>query len=264
MTVPGQAGGVSTPVLVAGGGPAGLAAAAELSLHGIACVVFEPRTQVSHRRPRAKTTSIRTMEHLRRWGIADRLRAAAPLPVAWSQRVTFCESLSGRRITDFDGAFGLTTGRSEEFAVYRPAAAPGARLPHAWFPDGTSLYDRLGTGFTLLGPAGRGTCLAERARGRRIPLVLAEPHRAIRGAMTSCWYGRISTSRGGPATRTASTWMPRRAARGANPARRAWPSLPATDRRDHGRTLEGPSGVPGRTTVMTVGRRAAVDAERHR
>jgi len=119
----GTDGAVNTPVLVAGGGPAGLAAAAELSLHGIDCMVIEPRTQVSHRRPRAKTTSIRTMEHLRRWGIADRLRAAAPLEVAWSQRVTFCESLSGRRITDFDGAFGLTTRRNDMFAE------PGQQVP---------------------------------------------------------------------------------------------------------------------------------------
>ncbi len=106
----------AVPVLIAGGGPAGLAAAAELSLHGVGCVVIEPRTTVSHRRPRAKTTSVRTMEHLRRWGIATKLRAAAPLPVAWSQRVTFCRSLSGARITDFDGAFGLTTERDERFA----------------------------------------------------------------------------------------------------------------------------------------------------
>jgi 2-polyprenyl-6-methoxyphenol hydroxylase-like FAD-dependent oxidoreductase len=104
------------PVLIAGGGPAGLAAAAELTLHGIDCVVIEPRVTVSHRRPRAKTTSIRTMEHLRRWGLADSLRAAAPLPVAWSQRVTFCTSLAGERITDFDGAFGLTTSRDDRFA----------------------------------------------------------------------------------------------------------------------------------------------------
>jgi 2-polyprenyl-6-methoxyphenol hydroxylase-like FAD-dependent oxidoreductase len=114
---------MSTTVLVVGGGPAGLAAAAELSLHGIECVVIEPRTQVSHRRPRAKTTSVRTMEHMRRWGIAGRLREAAPLPVAWSQRVTFCESLSSRRITDFDGAFGLTTERSDLFAE------PGQQVP---------------------------------------------------------------------------------------------------------------------------------------
>jgi 2-polyprenyl-6-methoxyphenol hydroxylase-like FAD-dependent oxidoreductase len=113
----------STPVVVVGGGPAGLAAAAELSHHGIECVVIEPRTHVSHRRPRAKTTSVRTMEHMRRWGIARQLRKAAPLPVAWSQRVTFCESLSGRRITDFDGAFGLTTERSDLFAE------PGQQVP---------------------------------------------------------------------------------------------------------------------------------------
>lgn len=105
-----------TAVLVAGGGPAGLAAAAELASRGVPCVVIEPRAQVSDRRPRAKTTSVRTMEHLRRWGVADALRAAAPLPVAWSQRVTFCESLSGARITDFEGAFGLVTGRDERFA----------------------------------------------------------------------------------------------------------------------------------------------------
>ncbi len=116
VVMPGSARSEETPVLVAGGGPAGLAAAAELASHRVPCVVVEPRAQVSHRRPRAKTTSVRTMEHLRRWGIADTLRNAAPLPVAWSQRVTFCESLSGRRITDFEGAFGLVTGRDERFA----------------------------------------------------------------------------------------------------------------------------------------------------
>ncbi|HET7017631.1 MAG TPA: FAD-dependent monooxygenase [Streptosporangiaceae bacterium] len=120
---------LDTPVLVAGGGPAGLAAAAELSLHGIECVVIEPRTEVSHRRPRAKTTSIRTMEHLRRWGIAGQLRQAAPLAVQWSQRVTFCESLAGRRITDFDGAFGLTTRRSDLFAE------PGQQVPQPVVED---------------------------------------------------------------------------------------------------------------------------------
>jgi 2-polyprenyl-6-methoxyphenol hydroxylase-like FAD-dependent oxidoreductase len=117
QTAPAQTAPAQTAaVLVVGGGPAGLAAAAELAWHGVGCVLIEPRTEVSHRRPRAKTTSIRTMEHLRRWGVADALRAAAPLPVAWSQRVTFCESLSGRRITDFDGAFGLTAARDDRFA----------------------------------------------------------------------------------------------------------------------------------------------------
>ena len=110
-------------VLVAGGGPAGLAAATELNLHGTGCLVIEPRAEVSRRRPRAKTSSVRTMEHLRRWGLADMVRAAAPLKVEWSQRVTFCESLTGQRITDFEGAFGLTTERDERFAE------PGQQVP---------------------------------------------------------------------------------------------------------------------------------------
>ena len=50
-----------TSVVVVGGGPAGLAAAMELTHHGVASVLVEPRESVSYLRPRAKTTSARTM-----------------------------------------------------------------------------------------------------------------------------------------------------------------------------------------------------------
>lgn len=99
----------STPVLIAGGGPAGLAAAAELAFHGIASVIVEPRTSVSMDRPRAKTTSVRTMEHFRRWGIAGRVREAAALTPEWSDRVVFCTSVLGNVITSFSDVFGLGT-----------------------------------------------------------------------------------------------------------------------------------------------------------
>jgi hypothetical protein len=70
---------------------------------------------------------------------------------------------------------------------YTPEAVPGARLPHAWLPGGASLYDRLGAGFTLLGPAGeedRGVAaLQDRARRRGIPLtVLRAPREYPWGA----------------------------------------------------------------------------------
>jgi hypothetical protein len=76
-----------------------------------------------------------------------------------------------------DGTGGVRAG---DVSSYTPQAAPGARLPHAWLPGGSSLYDRLGAGFTLLGPAGEGdpavVALRDRARRRGIPLaVLRSP-----------------------------------------------------------------------------------------
>jgi hypothetical protein len=67
-----------------------------------------------------------------------------------------------------------------DVSSYTPDAVPGARLPHAWLPGGSSLYDRLGAGFTLLGPADEGdpgvAALRNRAHRRGIPLaVLRSP-----------------------------------------------------------------------------------------
>ncbi|WP_374947765.1 FAD-dependent monooxygenase [Agreia sp.] len=95
------------PVVIVGGGPVGLSLAEELAFHHVRVVVVEPRAAVDHSRPRAKTTSVRTMEHFRRWGIADQLREKAPLRGDWSQRVTFVQTVTGREITHVDGCLGL-------------------------------------------------------------------------------------------------------------------------------------------------------------
>jgi 2-polyprenyl-6-methoxyphenol hydroxylase-like FAD-dependent oxidoreductase len=95
------------PVVVIGGGPVGLALAMELHHHGIGCAVIEPRTAVSAVRPRAKTTSARTMELFRRWGFAERVRSRAPIPVSWSSDVVFCTTAAGAEVTRFTGTLGL-------------------------------------------------------------------------------------------------------------------------------------------------------------
>ncbi len=95
------------PVVVIGGGPVGLSLAMELRYHGVGCAVIEPRTSVSAVRPRAKTTSARTMELFRRWGFAERIRARAPIPVSWSSDVVFCTAAAGAEVTRFTGTLGL-------------------------------------------------------------------------------------------------------------------------------------------------------------
>lgn len=105
------------PVLIAGGGPSGLFLSLDLARRGIPSTVIEPRTSIDPDRPRAKTTNARTMTHLRRLGLADTLRNAAPLPVSYAQDVIFCSGLtgdSGREITRFRQAFQLVPGRYEQ------------------------------------------------------------------------------------------------------------------------------------------------------
>lgn len=111
----------ATQVLISGGGPVGLSAAVELGLRGVECVLVEPRLAPTRTRPRAKTLNVRTMEHLRRWGLADRLRERAPLPTWWSTDVAFCTALLGHEITRFHGVLGLAhDGVSPELGQQEP------------------------------------------------------------------------------------------------------------------------------------------------
>jgi 2-polyprenyl-6-methoxyphenol hydroxylase-like FAD-dependent oxidoreductase len=113
---------IRTPVLVVGGGPVGLATAMELAHQGVDCVVVEPRTEVSATRPRAKTTSARTMELFRRWSFAEEIRKRAPIPVTWSSDIVFCTTATGSELVRFSDVLGLDLGGNEL------AAEPGQQV----------------------------------------------------------------------------------------------------------------------------------------
>lgn len=81
----------------------------------------------------------------------------------------------------------------DAFTSYTPSAVPGGRTPHLWLDDdhgpGSSLFDRLGTGFTLLrvgAAAPRGEALATAAAVHRVPLTTLE----LSGAEARELYGR--------------------------------------------------------------------------
>lgn len=87
---------VNIPVLIIGAGPVGLALAAELGRLGIECLMVEQGDgTINH--PRASELNARTMEFCRRWGIADKVRAAGT-PKDFPNSALFVTSYSGHEL----------------------------------------------------------------------------------------------------------------------------------------------------------------------
>jgi 2-polyprenyl-6-methoxyphenol hydroxylase-like FAD-dependent oxidoreductase len=106
-----------TSVLIVGAGPVGLALAIELGQRGVSCVVLERNDRVG-RAPRAKTTHVRTREHLRRWGIAGDLAAASPLGIDYPSDVVFVTRLAGYTLARFKDAFHCAPGRNSLYSEH--------------------------------------------------------------------------------------------------------------------------------------------------
>ena len=112
-----QAQSIQTSVLIVGAGPAGLALAIELGQRSVPCVVIERNDRVGYA-PRAKTTNVRTREHLRRWGIADKLRAASPLGLDYPSNVVFCTRLNGHGLTKVENAMYCAPGKNPLYSEH--------------------------------------------------------------------------------------------------------------------------------------------------
>ncbi|WP_036168362.1 FAD-dependent oxidoreductase [Massilia sp. 9096] len=104
-------------VLIVGAGPVGLAAAIELGQRGVRCIVIEKNDRVGHA-PRAKTTNVRTCEHLRRWGIAGALRERAPLGVDYPSTIQFATRMNGYPLARIENAFFCKPGAHPLYAEH--------------------------------------------------------------------------------------------------------------------------------------------------
>jgi 2-polyprenyl-6-methoxyphenol hydroxylase-like FAD-dependent oxidoreductase len=89
------------PVLITGAGPVGLSLAIELAWHGIRCLVVE-QTDGSVDFPTTNLANTRTVEHLRRWGIADRMRFESGYPTDYPRNYLFVTRMTGYEIARFD------------------------------------------------------------------------------------------------------------------------------------------------------------------
>ena len=88
------------PVLIAGGGPSGLALAIELGWRGISCVVVE-QGDGSVAFPTTNLVNTRTSEHLRRWGFIDQVRFAG-FPKDFPRNYIFVTGVFGRELARFE------------------------------------------------------------------------------------------------------------------------------------------------------------------
>jgi 2-polyprenyl-6-methoxyphenol hydroxylase-like FAD-dependent oxidoreductase len=116
---------ISTEVLIVGAGPVGLSLAIELGHRGIHATVVERHDRVGQQ-PRAKTTNVRSMEHMRRWGLAETIRRAAPLPADYPTDIVFATRLFGRELARFENAFYGLRKQNELFSE-----------PAQWIPQYT-------------------------------------------------------------------------------------------------------------------------------
>lgn len=87
---------LTTDVLIAGGGPCGLMLAIELGRRGVRCLLVDRKPSTAFN-PQANATQARTMEHFRRLGFAQRVRALG-LPPDHPTDVAYLTRFAGREM----------------------------------------------------------------------------------------------------------------------------------------------------------------------
>ncbi|MBU6241207.1 MAG: FAD-dependent monooxygenase [Acidobacteria bacterium] len=117
-----------TPVLIVGGGPAGLTTATALARYGVGHVLVNKYEGTAHT-PRAHIVNQRTVEIMRHLGCEDDLLAVAT-PQDMMRHNLWVTSLAGREVARLD-AWGTGADRRDDYAASSPS--PMVNCPQTVF-----------------------------------------------------------------------------------------------------------------------------------
>jgi 2-polyprenyl-6-methoxyphenol hydroxylase-like FAD-dependent oxidoreductase len=115
----------SPDVIIVGGGPCGFVLANELGRRRVKTLLLSDRPGTSPH-PQANATQARTMEHYRRLGFADRVRAAG-LPADYRPDVAYFTRLAGHELARLEQP---TSAQAAELARRHEGSWQVAELPH--------------------------------------------------------------------------------------------------------------------------------------
>lgn len=117
---------MARPILIAGGGPIGLALAGELGWRGVSCILVE-KTDGRIEQPKMDFVGARTLEFCRRWGIIPWVHAAG-YNRAYPQDCAWVSSLTGYEF----GREPFPAPQDEPILPYSPQSR-GERCPQNFF-----------------------------------------------------------------------------------------------------------------------------------
>lgn len=123
--LPGSARSLDADVVVVGGGPCGLVMAHELGRRGIRTMLFNERPDTTPY-PAAGATQARTMEHYRRLGLSEKVRAAG-LPPSYPTDVAYFTRFAATELSRFELPASRDAG---ELIQTMTGSWSAAELPH--------------------------------------------------------------------------------------------------------------------------------------
>src|SRR3954471_15225719 len=167
-------------VIIIGGGPCGLTLAIELGRRGVPVILLEEKTSPA-RFPAANATQARTMEHYRRLGFAEKVRAQG-LPPDYPTDIAYFTRYSKHELA----RFSLPSARAaREMVKTLTGSWSAAELPHRvsqMFVEGVLRAEAAAIPSVSIRPGWRSTAIRDTGAGVEVDAEHDGGHTTLRAA----------------------------------------------------------------------------------